>query len=235
MPAAFINLAGWLKNSCIDFPGTVATVLFFRGCNLACPYCHNAALVKASGQQVPLCSDGVWDFLEKRRHVIGGVVLSGGEPTLYPGLVSPIRQMQSMGYKVKLDTNGLLPEMIPLFNPDYCAVDVKTAPALYQKLLRAPFPDCEARLKKTLSYVAAMGPQAEVRITCAAGIVSEEIIETVCTYLEGIHTVYLQRPHIHEGVLNPLFFSGLKPVDEESLIRCQQKLRRVVQRCSIRE
>ena len=127
MRACITGVAGWHKNSFIDFPGTVAAVLFFSGCNLACPYCHNPDIVKA-GTSSLVRPDDIADFLEKRKGLIDGVVLSGGEPTLHACLAEAASFIRSLGYRVKLDTNGLLPDAVAAVKPDYLALDVKTAP-----------------------------------------------------------------------------------------------------------
>ncbi|HAJ80497.1 MAG TPA: anaerobic ribonucleoside-triphosphate reductase activating protein, partial [Fibrobacteres bacterium] len=111
MPDFATGITGWLKNSFIDFPGTVSTVLFFSGCNLRCPYCHNPQIVtNAFLPQIPL--QEILDFFQHRKGLINGVVLSGGEPAMHETAQSIAAHARSMEYTVKLDTNGLLPEKI---------------------------------------------------------------------------------------------------------------------------
>ena len=128
---------GWTKNSFIDYPGTVSTVLFFSGCNLRCPYCHNCSLLD-NPPDISGRSREFWKFLEKRKGLVEGVVISGGEPTLHPHLKDSIRELQQTGYKVKLDTNGLQPEVIAEFACDYVALDIKTEPGNYTTFLKSP-------------------------------------------------------------------------------------------------
>lgn len=115
--------------SFIDFPGHLAAVVFFQGCNLSCPYCHNLNLISSRGGS-PLAS--CLEFLNNRRGLLTGVVLSGGEPTLDPGLVNFIREIKRLGFFVKLDTNGMLPSVVDALVSegvlDYVAVDIKLAP-----------------------------------------------------------------------------------------------------------
>jgi pyruvate formate lyase activating enzyme len=128
------------KTSLVDYPGLISAVMFFPGCNLRCPRCHNRELVLGSGGGY-ITLEKALASIEKRRPVLGGVVLSGGEPTLFAGLGAVMGRIKSLGLKVKLDTNGLLPEALEaLFSaeetrPDYIAMDLKTSPERYGELL----------------------------------------------------------------------------------------------------
>ncbi|MBR9981399.1 MAG: anaerobic ribonucleoside-triphosphate reductase activating protein, partial [Desulfatitalea sp.] len=127
-------LAGLQKNSLIDFPGRVSCVAFVTGCNFACPYCHNPMLARGAYPQ-RITVPQLLDFLLPRRKLIDGVVISGGEPTLHPGLPDLCRAIRNAGMAVKLDTNGsrpaVLDRLIHLGLVDFVAMDIKTAPASY--------------------------------------------------------------------------------------------------------
>jgi pyruvate formate lyase activating enzyme len=139
------------KTSFVDYPGCISAVVFFSGCNLRCPWCHNRELALGTsdfpqagfGQAVTgfISLEEALNYIEKRRKVLGGTVLSGGEPTLYSGLGAVISRIKSLGLRVKLDTNGLLPGVLEnLFDteetrPDYVAMDLKTTPERYRELL----------------------------------------------------------------------------------------------------
>ncbi len=144
----FTEAAGALiKTTLVDFPGRVASSFFLKGCNLRCPYCYNWALVDSSlaestgdeksdsGNLASL--EEVFAHLEKRRNVLTGFVISGGEPLLFPHLAPLIEKAKSYGYKIKLDTNGTLPDRLeaiiknPATAPDFIAMDIKTSPARY--------------------------------------------------------------------------------------------------------
>jgi len=122
-----MQIAGLVKNSFVDYPGLIAAVVFVPGCNMDCWYCHNRALWKAESL---LDAAEVSRFLERRRAFLDGVVISGGEPTLQAGLKQFIRGVKAMGYRVKLDTNGLKPDAVAELLPeiDYIAMDLKAPP-----------------------------------------------------------------------------------------------------------
>ncbi|MGZ9097503.1 MAG: anaerobic ribonucleoside-triphosphate reductase activating protein [Micavibrio sp.] len=119
----------------LDFPGRTACIVWFSGCNMRCGYCHNPQIVKGKGRGT---SDEVLDFLKKRQGLLDGVVLSGGEASVYPGLPAFVRDVRALGYAVKLDTNGLRPEIVQNFLDDgfldYIALDYKAPPEKFKKI-----------------------------------------------------------------------------------------------------
>ena len=179
------------KTSLVDYPGTLASVIFFSGCNLRCPWCHNRELVLGGplgknggpppgGENSPLeyiTPEEALAHLEKRRGILGGAVLSGGEPTLFAGLGPFIGRIKSLGLRVKLDTNGTRPAILrELFaseetRPDYVALDLKTAPDRYRELLPGPSPapvprpaeDPGEALKESAALLRASGIAHEFR------------------------------------------------------------------------
>lgn len=125
---------GFEKLSLVDYDGVTASTLFTGGCNFACPYCHNSSLVY--NQNLPIIDEKeIFDFLVKRKNVLGGVVITGGEPTLHSDLPQLLEKVKSLGYKVKLDTNGTNPKMLSkLFEKglvDYVAMDIKNSKEKY--------------------------------------------------------------------------------------------------------
>lgn len=131
-----------VKTTLVDFPGRVAGSFFLRGCNLRCPYCYNKVLIHDSSEPEDFSSlSDLFSHLEKRRNLISGVVISGGEPTINPNTKEIITKAKELGYKVKLDTNGLLPKKLeeflsdPVLCPDFIALDIKTSPERYSECL----------------------------------------------------------------------------------------------------
>lgn len=132
-------VGGFQRNSLVDFPGIVASVIFLAGCNFHCPYCHNPSLVRGVGEKIPL--DEILQYLSKAKKIIDGVCITGGEPTLHGDeLCLLIEKIRSLGLNVKLDTNGSNPELLrELLNEkkvDYVAMDLKTSLDRYTELSR---------------------------------------------------------------------------------------------------
>ena len=127
-------ISGLQKLTLLDYPGTVACTVFTRGCNLRCPFCHNASLVVGEApEEIPLPE--LMSFLTKRRGVLEGVAITGGEPTLNADLPELIGRIRALGYKIKLDTNGTNPDMLRELTVsglvDRVAMDIKNDPAHY--------------------------------------------------------------------------------------------------------
>ena len=136
-----MKFAGIVKNSFVDFPGQIATVVFTSGCNFNCWYCHNRELIPRSEGKID--ESEVFDFLNSRKGMIDGVVVSGGEPTLHEEIYDFIKKIKNLGLKVKLDTKGTNPEVLgKLLGEnllDYVAMDIKTSFSNYEKIVGNEF------------------------------------------------------------------------------------------------
>ncbi len=194
----------------LDYPNETACIVWFSGCNLRCPYCHNPEIVFCRGDGEGGGEKKLFDFLEKRRGLLGGVVLSGGEATTHKGLAALARRVRSMGFKVKLDTNGSRPQALAeLFAeglPDYAAVDYKANPAGAdivtgvdgEKYLAA----LEESLKMLISRAASGAMGLEVRTTFHPDLMDEEGINEIIRHLEKLDyrgTYYLQQVFSYGG------------------------------------
>ncbi|MCE5336705.1 MAG: anaerobic ribonucleoside-triphosphate reductase activating protein [Desulfobacteraceae bacterium] len=153
--------------SFIDFPGRVSAVVFTRGCNLRCRYCHNPELCLPGG--APDCDlQSVTDFLDTRRGKLAGVVVSGGEPTLHDALLPMLAAIRARGFAVKLDTNGMLPQVVKHIVDcgliDYIAVDVKKEPGV-SSIWLCGADNQGATALESLQYAAKRGVPHEARTT----------------------------------------------------------------------
>jgi pyruvate formate lyase activating enzyme len=194
-----------IKTTLVDFPGRVASTIFLEGCNLRCPYCYNVSLVLGSEAGAKLngrdyeCSTlrETIAHLEQRRNVLTGLVISGGEPLLNPRTPLLIRESKKLGYKIKLDTNGTLPDKLQSFieddelRPDYIAMDIKTSPAK-TSLLAGPFakrdPHIAEELSSSISRAAKIVAQfpadcREWRTVLVPPLVNEEDITAMAALL----------------------------------------------------
>ncbi|MGI6623420.1 MAG: anaerobic ribonucleoside-triphosphate reductase activating protein [Clostridiaceae bacterium] len=137
-----MRIAGLQKNSMVDFPGKISAVIFTQGCNMNCGYCHNRRLIKFTEENEVYDEDSVLAFLDKRRGLLDGVVISGGEPTLQKDLPCFIEQVKKMGFKTKLDTNGTDPgclkTLIDSSLLDYVAMDIKAPLCKYGMVCCSP-------------------------------------------------------------------------------------------------
>ena len=174
---------GLLKTTLVDYPGMVAATVFTAGCNLRCPYCHNPELVPGPSPDDFLPADEILAFLERRRKVLGGVCVTGGEPLLHLWLPEFAERVRDLGLKVKLDTNGLLPDRIAAVQANYIAMDIKTAPDRYSQLGDVTG-DVETRVRESLAVIRATTKEYEFRTTVVDPIVNEDDIRAIVTLLE---------------------------------------------------
>ena len=192
-------IKGFQGTSLLDFPGRIAALVFLGGCNLSCPFCHNPVLVEAPETLPDYPLELLFEELQQRRSFIDGVVISGGEPTLYPGLVPFMRRIKDLGLQVKLDTNGLLPEVLGAVLQqglvDLVALDLKTAPGRYRELHNHPVDS--AALARSVALLLQGSVDCEFRTTCVPGLVREDDIAQLGALLHGAQSWVLQQfvPH----------------------------------------
>ncbi|RKX74263.1 MAG: anaerobic ribonucleoside-triphosphate reductase activating protein [Spirochaetes bacterium] len=181
MPLAAVGLQ---KTTLIDFPGEVACTVFTAGCNLRCPYCHNPELVSGAPHSDMLPIKEFRSFLLKRKAVLGGVCITGGEPLLHQDIDELIDYIHELGLKVKIDTNGTFPELLRSIKPDYIAMDVKTSLSKYH-LLKGNSPYLEEKVLSSLKYIISSGIPHEFRTTVVPGIVDAEDIREIVNLIRG--------------------------------------------------
>lgn len=171
-----MTVSGMVKSSFVDYPGLVACVLFVPGCNYNCFYCHNRNLIDGTHEiMLPGC---VEDFLKRRAGMLDGVVISGGEPTLQPDLLFYMESVKSLGYKLKLDTNGSSPrvvrEILKAGLCDYFAVDYK-APSNRYRDICGPLADAE-KVLESVRLLHESSARFEVRTTVIPQLNGQDLI-----------------------------------------------------------
>jgi pyruvate formate lyase activating enzyme len=204
---------GLQKQSLIDYPGKISCVLFTPGCNFTCPYCHNPDLVRGRPEQISLLKEeSIFDFLEKRKGFLDGVVISGGEPTLHRDLSIICHTIKKMGYPVKLDTNGSRPEILKRLIRnrcvDYIAMDVKTDPSAYPREISGA--ENPANILESIELIMAAGIVYEFRTTCVKPFIDRSMVEKISRAIQGARCYALQQ-FKDENVLSPEYFRSSAP------------------------
>lgn len=250
-----------LKTSLIDYPGRVASVAFLPGCNLRCPYCHNPELALGEGLSELCAWERALDHLHKRRGLITGLVFSGGEPCLRPELPTMAAQAREAGARVKLDTNGTMPEAIAAVGADYVALDLKTSVDRYGELAAQPaaagagdsgneaacgggsMPLASSApgradglgraVLRAVELTRGLGCEYEFRITCAPGLFGQAEARALLPLLKPGDTVMLQayRPG---AVLNPAWAASAIPYTRAELEALLNTLKRAAPRARFR-
>ncbi len=226
-----MNVQGFQKMTLLDFPGKVACTVFTGGCNLRCPFCHNASLV-TSPRLRENAQEEVLSYLEKRRGILDGVCVTGGEPLLQPDLLSFLRRVKEMGYQVKLDTNGSDPvrlsQILSSGLVDYVAMDVKSGPSHYAKAIgmaRDP-----AIFLESISYLSKSGVPHEFRTTAVKGIHEEKDFEEIAKLLAGEERFFLQK-FVDSG---DLLGEGFQAFSEEQMQHFLEILRKTIPGAQLR-
>ena len=225
-----MRILGLNKTTLLDYPERVACTIFLGGCNFRCPFCHNKDIVLASDSIGEYSQDEIFAFLKKRRGVLTGVCITGGEPTIHNDLPDFIAAIKQLGYKVKLDTNGSNPTMLSslITNKliDYCAMDIKNSPDKYDTSVSfstSPLPS-EFDLTKIKQSVEILLSQPctgensffyEFRTTLVKELHEETDIHAICQWLTGANAYYLQSYVESDGV----FLKDFHTHDEDTLAR----------------
>ena len=194
-------IGGLQKVTLLDFPGKVACTVFLTGCNLRCPYCHNPDLVLTKDNGKYISEKEFFEFLLSRKGKLDGVCITGGEPTLYPNLTNLILRIREMGFLVKLDSNGTVPEILkPLLREkllDYVAIDIKNAPARYAETCGA---DVIEYVEKSVALLKNSNIDYEFRTTVCHPFHSPKCMEEIGRWLRNAKRYYIQ-PFVDSGNL----------------------------------
>lgn len=179
-------IGGFQRFSLSDFPGRSAALVFTQGCNFRCPWCHNASLIPRTPRaEIAFSEDLILEFLASRAGMLDGLVITGGEPTVQPDLPDFARRIKSLGYEVKLDTNGSHPRMLSRLLVeglvDYVAMDIKAPFGRYSALAGIETPT-EA-IAESISLIAGSGVGHEFRTTLVDGMLSESDIPAIRSLL----------------------------------------------------
>lgn len=171
-----MKIGGFQRFSLSDYPGHVAAIVFTQGCNFRCPFCHNGALIPREAEGGGAVAESlVLEYLGSRVGRLDGVVVTGGEPTLQPDLASFLGKLKSMGYAVKLDTNGSRPgvvrDLLLRGVVDFFAMDVKAPLTRYDRL--AGVPVAAERIRESISLIAGSGLPHEFRTTHVPALLDE--------------------------------------------------------------
>jgi len=210
-------ISGIQKMTLLDFPGKCACTVFLAGCNLRCPFCHNAPLVL----EIPDPAMGETEFfafLKKRRGLLDAVCVTGGEPTLRPDLPDFLRKIKELGYLVKLDTNGSNPNMLRRLLEerllDYVAMDIKNSPDRYAVTCGGI--DILPSVQESLSILRENNVEYELRTTLCKPFHDESALEAIGKWLTGTKNYYLQN-FVDSGALVGTGVSGFTKEEMEAL------------------
>ncbi len=186
---------GIQKLTLVDYPGHPAAILFTGDCNFRCPFCQNAPLVLSSSSEPVIADEEIFSFLTKRKGMLDGVVVTGGEPTLQKDLIPFLGRLKTLGYLVKLDTNGYRPEVLKSAVEsgyvDYVAMDIKTSLDEYPVVAGIKNLDV-SRIERSVELLKSGAVDYEFRTTVVEPLHHKENFEKIGELLKGCRRYYLQ-------------------------------------------
>lgn len=229
-----MKFGGFEKFTLIDFPGKVACMVYTIGCPFRCPYCHNPELVDETGT-TRIDENLILEFLDERKGMLDGVVITGGEPTMHgEKLISFMRQVKRRGFLIKLDSNGVDPEflqdVLDEHLVDYIAMDIKSPLRKYSQTVARPV-DTDA-IKRSIAIILENTVPYEFRTTVVRSMLSVEDIEEIGKEISGATTYYLQK-FVPTKILNHQFLRKVTYSNEE-FVSIQTMMRQYVSFCGVR-
>lgn len=185
---------GLQKLTLLDYPGVVACTVFTCGCNFRCPFCHNASLVTGRSEDLEFDLPEILTFLKKRQGVLDGICITGGEPLLHQESITLAGEARKLGYKVKLDTNGSVPErleeLISGKKIDYVAMDIKNSPAKYSQSCGSE--NALNNVQKSVDILMRKQIPYEFRTTVTGNLHDESDFAAIGKWLTGTERYFLQ-------------------------------------------
>ena len=213
-----MRICGLNKTTLLDYPGHVAATVFLGGCNFRCPFCQNGDLVLKPEGQPAIEKEAVMAFLRKRKGVLTGVCITGGEPTIERGLAELIEEVKNIGYLVKLDTNGYCPEVIRKLTEkglvDYIAMDIKNDLKKYGETVGIQGIDA-GRIMDSIRWIINGKMDYEFRTTVVKELHGREDMSAIGKAIKGAKAYFLQGYQESGGVIAPGFHAYGKEEMEE--------------------
>lgn len=190
-----MKICGLQKLTLLDYPEKTACTIFTGGCNFRCPFCHNASLVVENSFEEVITQDELFAFLNKRKGVLDGVCITGGEPLIHNDIDILMEKIKEIGYLIKLDTNGSYPDMLKNLVDrklvDYVAMDIKNSPEKYATTCGCENIDFE-KIKQSVEFLKSNEIDFEFRTTAVKGIHTENDFLKIAQFLDGKEKYFIQ-------------------------------------------
>lgn len=217
-------IKGLQKTTLLDFPERLACTVFTGGCNFRCPFCHNASLVLHANEVNGISEEEFFSYLSKRRGVLDGVCITGGEPLLMPDIVDFIKKIRSLGLLVKLDTNGSFPEKLEYLLDegllDYVAMDIKNSKSKYA--ITAGVSDYPEKIEKSIEIIINKAPDYEFRTTVVRELHTTQDIVDITALIKNAKRYFLQG-YVDSGDVINSGFSAYSAEEMLSILKSAQE------------
>lgn len=228
-----MDILGLEKLSLVDFDGYVSATVFTGSCNFRCPFCHNSPLVLDYKNLPVIPEEEILSYLEKRKGILEGLCITGGEPTLCKDLPNFIEKVKKLGFKVKVDTNGTNPEMIKSLTDnglaDYFAMDIKNDKESYAKIIGFDSYDTK-RVEKSVDFFLNGKANYEFRTTLIKEFHSKDNVIKIGTWIKGANKYFLQKFKDSGSCIQ----SHLSPVENQLALEFKDILKENIKNVALR-
>lgn len=216
-------LKGIQKTTLLDFPTKVACTVFTSGCNFRCPFCHNASLVISSDNSGTVNIDEFFEYLKKRRNILDGVCITGGEPLLQKDIAEFITKIKELGYAVKLDTNGskpkILKELIDKNLVDYVAMDIKGSRAKYHEICGTEEGKFVDEINESVNTLLLGKVDYEFRTTIVRELHEKDDFHDIGNWIQGTKKYFLQQFKDSGDLISSRSFSAYNKEEMEEILK----------------
>jgi pyruvate formate lyase activating enzyme len=228
-----MKVGGLQKTSLQDYPDEVSSIIWTISCNFSCPFCYNKDLVEGNITEIP--EEDILSFLEKRKKLIDGLVISGGEPLLQKDLKNFCKKVKKLSYKIKIDTNGSYPEKLKeLIDEkliDYIAMDIKAPKKKYNKLTNVKI-DIK-KIEKSIEIIKNSKLDYEFRTTIVPSLLMMKDIIEIAKWLKGAEKFYLQQFKMDTPLIS-YKLAKVSPYAKEELIKIVEDIKPCFDICEVR-
>ena len=228
-----MNISGLQKITLLDYPEKIAATVFTGGCNFRCPFCHNVSLVLNTDNVQNISEEDFFIFLAKRKGLLDGICVSGGEPLLQKDISDFISKIKSLGFLVKLDTNGSFPSKLKEIAGngliDYVAMDIKNSPAGYART-SGTVEEVLSQINESVAFLLAGHIEYEFRTTVVKEFHNKEDFAAIGKWIQGAKRYFLQNFTDSGNLIKP----GLHGVEETELSSFADIVREYVPSVKIR-
>jgi len=228
-----MKIGGLQKTSLQDYPEEISSIIWTIGCNFSCPFCYNKDLVEGNIAKIP--EEDILSFLKKRKELIDGLVISGGEPLLQKDLKNFCKKVKKLGYKIKIDTNGSYPEKLKKLVDekliDYIAMDIKAPKKKYNKLTNVKI-DIK-KIEKSIEIIKNSKLDYEFRTTVVPSLLMMEDIVEIANWLKGAGKFYIQQFKMDTPLIS-YKLAKVSPYAKEELIKILEDIKPCFDICEVR-
>jgi pyruvate formate lyase activating enzyme len=228
-----MKIGGFQRLSLLDYPNKLSAIIWTIGCNFRCPFCYNKQIVFGEVREIP--EKEIFEYLEKRKKFLEGLVITGGEPTLQPDLKEFVRKAKKIGYLVKIDTNGSNPnqikELIEEKLVDYISMDIKAPKGKYEELA-----GCKVdfkRIEKSVELIKQEAPDYEFRTTFVPKLLEKADILEIARWLKTSKRYYLQQFEQKTSLISPVM-ERVEPYPKKYLQETLEEIKPYFKECGLR-